>query len=439
MSNKSDGIVEKIWDIFSSMKTGLVLLGIVALVSGIGTLVPQVSLDPEGADAVADIWKTLGFTNIYASPWFQFLLGLLCINLIVCSVQRFGGIYKLSFQPKPPQEHSALPQKIYSQVTSKDGEALKQRTQKVLKKKGYYVTQLEKEGSWNFIAQKHRLGNWGSFVTHISFVILVIGALIGSLGGFKGYLMAGEGSVTPIQQIEISKGQVKDDFMVKINSVEDRILPNGERDNWYTDLSIIESGEEVARKSISVNHPLTYKGITFYQASYAPGGLFNVKVKGEEYPVVLQNGGGNFFNAPGTNLFLVMSAMKTDPQEPVILYQVFDETKQVKMGQLTLGQTETIQDDYSITFEKAAGFTGLQVKEDPGVWIVWLGSGLLMLGLLLSFYWRPVRVAGIMNLEKDHEEYELALGAFTGKFNMGIKEEFDSIVAELKDVNQVTK
>jgi len=53
MSNKPDGLVDKLWDIFSSMKLGLVLLGLIALAAGIGTLIPQESADPKGAQAVA--------------------------------------------------------------------------------------------------------------------------------------------------------------------------------------------------------------------------------------------------------------------------------------------------------------------------------------------------------------------------------------------------
>ncbi|NMA68403.1 MAG: cytochrome c biogenesis protein ResB, partial [Desulfitobacterium sp.] len=177
MSNKNDGIVEKLWEIFSSMKTGLVLLGVVAVVSGIGTLVPQEGLDPEGAAQVAEIWRKLGFTNIYVSPLFQFLLGLLCINLIVCSVQRFGGIYKLTYRPEAPQEPSNIPQKIRAEIQHRDKEALKSNTLALLKKKGFHITQRDEEGRWSFLAQRRRMGNWGSFISHISFVILIIGAL----------------------------------------------------------------------------------------------------------------------------------------------------------------------------------------------------------------------------------------------------------------------
>lgn len=438
MSGKSDEFVEKIWDIFSSMKTGLALLGIVALVSAIGTIIPQEALDPEGAKTMNVLWKTLGFTNLYASVWFQLLVGLLCINLVVCSVQRFGGIYKLTFKPNPPKASGNVPTKIQAKISGQPGVALKQGLQEVLKGKGFIVISIEQDGKWSFIAQKRRWGNWGSFITHIAFIVLILGALIGSLTGFKGYFMAGEGDTVPIRSIEISKGQVKENFSVRVNSVEDRILANGERDNWYSDLSIIDAGKEVARQTISVNHPLAYKGVTFYQSSYAPGAMFTVDLNGQKIPVVLQSRGGNYFQAPGTELFLVLAAMKMDPKEPVILYQVFkgNDQQPLKMGQLTPGQSENIENTYTLTFDKASGFTGLQVKKDPGVSIVWLGSGLLMLGLLLSFYWRPVTLTGI--LEKQADEV-LTLGALSGKLNLGIKDEFDRIVNELKEKQHVSE
>jgi cytochrome c biogenesis protein len=437
MSEKSDGLVERIWDIFSSMKTGLALLGIVALVSAIGTIIPQELTDPEGAQKVSGIWQTLGFTNLYSSAWFQILVGLLCINLVVCSVHRFGGIYRLTFKPNTPKSNTNVPSKIQAKISGQEGAALKQKAQEILKSNGYRIVTEEQDGKWSFVAQKRRWGNWGSFLTHVSFVVLILGALIGSVMGFKGYLMAGEGESVPIRTIEISKGKVNENFSVKINSVEDRILPNGERDNWYTDMTIVEGGKEVAQKTISVNHPLSYKGVTFYQSSYAPGALFTVEMNGQKTPVVLQSRGGNYFQAPGTDLFLILAAMKTDPTESIILYQVYkgDGQQPIKMGQLTAGQSENIENAYTLTFEKPSGFTGLQVKQDPGVAVVWLGSALLMIGLILSFYWRPITFMGI--LEKQKEDV-LTVGALAGKLSIGTKEEFERIVAQIKNTQEAT-
>lgn len=37
---------------------------------------------------------------------------------------------------------------------------------------------------------------------------------------------------------------------------------------YRSDLTILDQGREILRKSIKVNAPLTYKGVTFYQSSY---------------------------------------------------------------------------------------------------------------------------------------------------------------------------
>ncbi|HVJ48112.1 cytochrome c biogenesis protein ResB [Desulfitobacterium sp.] len=428
MNDQSEGVMEKVWNIFSSMKTGVFLLGVVAVVSGIGTLIPQEALDPKGAQSVSAIWKTLGFTHLYATIWFRLVLGLLCVNLIVCSVQRFSGIYRKTFKPNPPQSSKAIPQKIQAKISGPESE-LRAAVMKVLTGKGYRLTTSEQEGRWSFIAQKRRWGNWGSLLTHLAFVVLILGALVGSMIGFKGYFMAGVGDTLPIKQIEVSKGNVNENFSMKINSAEDRKLANGERDNWYTDMSIIESGKEVARQTLSVNHPFTYQGVTFYQANFAQGGKFTVDLKGQKIPVVLQDQGGNYFQVPGTDLYLFLSAMKADPKAPVVLYQVYQGNSPIKMGQMSLGQADNIDNTFTLTFDGMAGYTGLQVKKDPGVNVVWLGCALLMLGLILSFYWRPHTLSGIIETKK---ESSLLLGAVRGRLAVGTQEEFNQAVTDVE-------
>ncbi len=84
---------DKLWEVFSSMRLGLGLLGIIAFSAGIGTLFPQVAENPTRAQAVAKIWVSLGFTHLYSTFWFRLLLGLLCINLIVCSRRAILYLY----------------------------------------------------------------------------------------------------------------------------------------------------------------------------------------------------------------------------------------------------------------------------------------------------------------------------------------------------------
>ncbi|MDO0823417.1 cytochrome c biogenesis protein ResB [Desulfosporosinus nitroreducens] len=432
MKEQREGIVEYIWRVFSSMKLGLILLGLVALVSGVGTVFPQVNLDPEKAKEVGQIWQTLGFTQIYSAVWFRLLMGLLCINLIVCSIQRFQGIYNRTFALKPPESVSTVPNKVKARLAG-ESEPLKSSVQEVLQRSGFKVTTNTGDKGWSFIAIKRRLGNWGSLISHISFVVLVIGAILGTTMGFKGFMMTSAGTTIPINSINVSRGTVKQDFSVHIYSAEDRFLANGERDNWYTDMGIIENGKEVLRKTISVNHPLTYKGVTFYQSSFANGARLSVDLKGQKIPVVLQDRGGNYFQAPGTELYLIVAAIKSDPQKPIIQYQVYKGkgVQPVQTGQLNTGQTIDVQGEYKLTLEGSAGFTGLQVKQDPGVMVVWLGCALLLLGLLLSFYWRPMVVLGVFESGQGTNG-ELTMGTMAGKVTGGVQQEFDRLIHDIQ-------
>lgn len=397
MTEESPNVTDKLWTFFSSMKTGLALLGSIAIISGIGTLIPQEAQDPEKAKAVGRIWQTLGFTHLFSTPWFRLILGLLCLNLIVCSIQRFSGIWNLTFKPQIPFKTTNVPQKIGVEIMGETA-SLRHSVEKVLEGKGYLLKTQESDEGWGFHGVKHRWGYWGSFITHLAFVVLVIGALLGSAFGFIGYFMAGEGTMVPIQSIQVSKGRITQDFNIFINSAQDRTLPNGDRDNWYTDLSIIVKGKEVARQTLSVNHPFSYQGVTFYQSNFTNGARLTADIKGQKSKVILQNQGQNYFQAPGTDLYLIVADMSKDSRNPGIHYQVYKGTglQPIQSGQLTTGQTADIQGSYKVTFEGNSGFTGLQVKKDPGVWLIWLGCFLLVGGLLLAFHWQPMVVSGII-------------------------------------------
>ncbi len=432
MVEESEKDAGKLWAIFSSMKTGLALLGIVAVISGIGTLIPQEAQDPEKVKSIAPIWNNMGFTHLYSTYWFRLILGLLCLNLIVCSLQRLKGIIRLTFKPHIPMKVTNVPVKNRVVYTG-DLKSLRQGVEKTLKDKSYRLYTEDNGEIWGFYGLKHRWGYWGSLITHLAFVVLVLGALIGTMLGFKGYLMAGEGNMVPIKAIQLSKGTVTQDFSVYINSAQDRTLPNGERDNWYTDLSILDKGKEVLRQEISVNHPVSYQGVTFYQASFFNAAKLTAEVKGQKIPLVLRNQGENDFQAPGTDLYFIVADMNSDNRNPAILFQVYkaDGQKPIQSGQLSPRQVADIQGQYKVTFEGYTGFTGLQVKEDPGVWVIWLGCFLLVGGLMLAFYWQPMVVSGIIT--KNGSAGQLTFGAASGKYATKVKAEFENLVGIIKE------
>ena len=95
----------KIWDFFSSVKLTIVLLLSLAATSIIGTLIPQNENPAAYLEAFGGylfrLFDILDLFDMYHSWWFQFLLILLTINIIVCSIDRISVNRRILFVKKP--------------------------------------------------------------------------------------------------------------------------------------------------------------------------------------------------------------------------------------------------------------------------------------------------------------------------------------------------
>jgi len=76
-------------------------------------------------------------------------------------------------------------------------------------------------------------------------------------------------------------------------------------------------------------------------------------------------------------------------------------------------------------------YTGLQLTEDPGMKIVWTGSGLLVLGLCVMLY-MPHRKLWLV-MRKAENGYEVSLGGMTNRNRLNFDKEFKNIVAKLNE------
>lgn len=95
------GPFSKIWDFFSSVKLTIVLLLSLAATSIVGTLIPQ-NQDPTAyfqafGAYLFRLFNILDLFDMYHSWWFQLLLLLLTINIIVCSIDRMSSNRRLFF------------------------------------------------------------------------------------------------------------------------------------------------------------------------------------------------------------------------------------------------------------------------------------------------------------------------------------------------------
>lgn len=408
--------MKKLWLFFTSMKTGLILLGLSVLISAVGTFISE---------------------DIYDTVLFKLLFVLLCINLIVCSISRFNITLKRTFHPQIPRNVHAVPRKISSLITGKSSD-LRKQFETVLKTRGYSVNSVETTDGWAFVALKHRLGYWGAYIVHIAFVIIIIGNMMGVLG-FSGGFMALNGNSINFNEIQLNKGSALKNYSVRINSIEDRYLSNGDRDNWYTNISIIKRGKELARGTLFVNHPFKYDGVYYYQSKYADYAYIAIDENGNEYedmiPIGLTSNESTLkknlqyrFEQKVKDTNIYVKGLKLQ-NKPIVYLQVYGTGEKEALLKLTQGQSQSVFNQYKITLEKITNATSLQIKSDPGVPVVWLGCGMLLLGLILSFYWRPLLVSGVC-IEKE-QFGTLSMGMSVGKMIRQNETEFSNIIRNL--------
>ena len=409
--------MKRISKFMTSMNLGVVLLILFAGISIVGTIVPQESFAPEQVEQLHPIWRTLGFTHLYGSVAYRVLVFFLVVNLLSCTFHRLSGVLsstrrlpviKTADQIVAMSVHTSLP-------LSEPLEDVKQNLEKKLSY-GHYRYQIEQEGEgFSGWAQKNRFGAWGSFVVHISFLVLVLGVVIGH-AGFKGFYTTYEGASFALQDIQLDQGQLKSNWDIRINSAREKFDEHGLRENWYTDMSILQEGKELKREVLSVNHPSAYQGITFYQTSFGDGVSLFATIQGQKIPFALQKRGQSWFQAPGTSLYLLADSMGIENGKIVMTYQVIarDRSQPVQTGVIRQGEQADIQGLYNIALVGPVNFTGLVIKKDSGVMVIWLGSALLMLGLVLSFYFKPRQVWFSLTGEGTNQSLRLALWSAAG-------------------------
>ena len=427
---------KKLYDFFSSVKLAIFLLLTLAITSIVGTIIEQ-QQDPEKylmeyGQTTYKILKFLGFTDVYHSWWYIALLTLLGVNLIVCSVKRLPKIWKVAMEPRklfPAGQEKSL--RISTSITLKGKlEEIKEKLVESLKEKRYKV-EVVKEGpeETHIFADKNVFARFGVYVVHFGVLIVLIGGLVTAIFGYRGYMNLAEGTSSNLVSFFSGPKIVELPFSVRCNKFKIDFYPSGMPKAYISDLSIIKDGEEVYRKEIRVNDPLKYEGVYFYQASYGQGEAF-LKIKDKEGEHTVGVAFGQPIKlAPNTYLRIVSLDGKTmsigiefirngkleeGVIKPFIFYQVPGTDKAISMV------------DFKPVF-----YTGLQVSKDPGTWIVWVGSTILIVGLIIAFFIPHRRVWARLEKRGD-DKVRLVIGGLSSKSSEGLAQEIEELLGVLK-------
>ncbi len=209
---------------------------------------------------------------MYHSWWFLLLLVLFTVNLLLHPRPPPPGHGSCGTRRPPGREH----RKALGLVErwKKKGNRNGRNVQAAWGRRSGRAWR--ENGTIHLYAEKGVVSRFGVYVTHLSIIIIFIGAIIGNVFGFKGLRTSSRGSRSG-RSTRGGTSKVDLGFGTQ-QQVLGGFYPSGQPKEYSSDLSIIENGREVLRKKIEVNDPLQYKGIWFYQSSYGPAGASNISV-----------------------------------------------------------------------------------------------------------------------------------------------------------------
>lgn len=504
--SKNQTVIDKVWSFFSSITLAVVLIALIALTSIVGTIIEQ-NVAPEKnlqligklfgtsvAPTLYNIFEKLGFMDMYHSWWFITLLLLFAANLIICSTDRLPRILKLAKEPIKPLSEEQLKNIGKKEIVLKGKpEKVKEAVGAAIKNAGFKFLETKEAHGYQLYSEKGNYTRLGIYIAHFSILLILLGAVIGIFFGFKGFLELPEGEnrtfaftrtraltdteesemQTILRALQATEGNALetarqlgiDENALRIKMKRYGILPLGfslRCDNFFVDfygrsnmpkeykswLTVIKDGKEVLKKTIEVNDPLTYNGVTFYQSSYGivPGaqGKFILKITSKSG--VSETNQMNFndkFIIPGTGMegtikdfspaFSDVSGKHEQMTNPAVFIEFSEKGVTKYSGWILKRYPETwaLPDGHTVEFVDywGAEYTGLQVRKDPGVWVVYLGCITISVGLFIAFFMSHKKLWVRLIEEKNSTRIIFALTA--NKNRQAFETKIDKMIALL--------
>jgi len=458
-----EGVFKKVWNFFTSVKLTILLLIILAITSISGTLIVQRGRPREYIKTFGEtgytVIKALGLMDAYHSWWFLALLVILAVNLIVCSLDRFPKSWQYVKEPLRWPSPDTLKEMSPNTIIKTDLplEEIVNKTAVAMKSNGYPgESKLDSNRAYIF-AQKGLINRLGVYITHLSILTILIGGLTGGIWGFSGSMTIVGGEASRNVVLFGSNRVITLPFDVRCDAFQVTYYPNTMTPKEYKSaLTIVENGKPVLSKSIRVNHPLKYRGVSFYQASYGTvsneEGVLTLKVKpqdgGEPFKISVKVGNeaslDKDYKVKVVAFFpdLVLGEgnqpmnRSNELRNPAALLEIEKNGKFAYRSWVFaffpgIHSIENVPFKFKYISFKGLQYTGLQVSKDPGVLVVWLGCTLMVLGLVVCFFLSHRRVWVFIE-DKGNKRHILMAGN-TNRNQATFTQHFEDLVTSVKE------
>lgn len=441
---------DRLWKTFASVKLTIVLLLTLAATSIVGTLIPQNEEPAAYLQAFGEffyrVFALLGLFDMYHSWWFRTLILLLVINIVVCSIDRLIANRKILFV-RQPRFNLARYRQLKSKSEYKencDAALLKSLYPPVISRSFRYQRLEESDTGFALYAESGRWTRFGVYVVHLSVVILLIGGLIGSIFGFEGFVNIPEGETVDSIRLVNNNQKLQLDFAIRCDDFNVDFYDSGAPKEFRSSLTILKQGKAVFQKDIIVNDPLRYGGISFFQSSYgnltpneiilnftsqATGMIYSKKAKIEE-PVTIPEDLGIFVlkrytrqaDFRGHNIGEAFIGILTTPDGSSV--DVTLPLKFPSFDKMRKGKTFIAVADFVPRY-----YTGLQVSKDPGVWVVYTGFILMIIGIYITFFMSHQQIC--VEVVSRGKENQITVAGTSNKNKLGMQKKVAKLAQRL--------
>jgi hypothetical protein len=267
-----------LWRIFAAPQTLLILLGLLALILALGTLIPQIpaqdTSDPQAWLSVQTgflgqgdgLIHTLGLFDIYHSFAFRLLLALTGLCLVVRMVESAELAWKATgltpwtaaslgfWGRRPPQV------RVWSHLLPNE---LRTRVDRFLTDQGYWLREVLAQPASNLVAGRRSMMLWVLPLGYGALLLALVGLAIAATWGWRSETwqrMPGEeralGHDTP--------------YTIRVDRFGMELGKDQQLRRTFSEITWLEAETELGQDLIGTGQPAKRGGVTIRQVGYVP-------------------------------------------------------------------------------------------------------------------------------------------------------------------------
>jgi len=402
----------RLWRLLCSVKLALLVILAIGVLTFLGTAISQVPPPMRQDPLLVERWLTamgarygpatpameaVGLFDVFDSLPYRLLLGLIAMQVCVCTLNRFPAIWRnvssIPFQRRVSY-YQAAEQHARAELAAAP-EAAVEGLRAAWSTLGYRVVV---EAGGHIYADRYRWARLATFVNHLGLIMILVGGATAGMFGQRndGFVIPSGGTRA------VGLGT---DYKVQLDSFTDEYYLNGGAKDYRSEVVVYQGDREVERATVRVNEPLVIGPVKIHQAYFGSSIVMQVKKNGQ---VIYQDSVPlaytalpygfrpvGFFRLPSEGLSIDLVAPENASDSavragqvglfafPIAAADVSDDP--IFGGLLTQRQPQSWQ-GLEFTFLRESQFSGFQAVRDPGAPIFFVAAGLMLAGILVVFY-----------------------------------------------------